>query len=66
MQKKPPKDFYKYTEMSFKMIVIILVFTFGGLKLDEYLDLSFPIATLIGALAGSGLAIYSMIRDLIK
>jgi len=50
--------------MAFKMIVIILVFTFGGMKLDDYLEPSFPVSTLFGALLGSGMAIYSMIKDL--
>ncbi len=63
-QKKQPNSFYKYTGMAFKMIVIILVFTFGGMKLDDYLEPSFPVSTLFGALLGSGMAIYSMIKDL--
>ena len=63
---KQPNSFYKYTGMATKMLVIVLVFTFGGVKLDEYTNMNFSLFTLIGALSGSVLGIYSMIRDLTK
>jgi len=66
LQKKRPDSFYKYTSMAAKMILIILVFSIGGYKLDEWLELKFPVFTLVGSLAGSVLAIYSVIRDLLK
>lgn len=52
--------------MAAKMLVVILVFTLGGLKLDEITPFKFPLFTLIGSLAGAILAIYSVIRDLLK
>ncbi len=52
--------------MATKMMAIILVFTFSGKYSDQLTDLDFPAFTLIGALLGSFLAIYSMIRDLNK
>ena len=52
--------------MAGKMILIILAFTYGGFKLDEQVDMEFPVFTLILILLGVSLAIYSMIKDLIK
>lgn len=66
MQPKKPDSFYKYTSMAAKMIVVVVVFSFGGYKLDEVLELGFPVFTLAGSLLGSVLAIYSVIRDLLK
>ena len=65
-QKRRPDSFYKYTSMAGKMILIILAFTYGGFKLDEQVDMEFPVFTLILILLGVSLAIYSMIKDLIK
>lgn len=52
--------------MASKMMVILLVLTLGGRAMDQKIEPTFPIFTLVGALLGSALAIYSMIRDLIK
>ena len=65
-QKRQPDSFYKYTSMAGKMILIILAFTFGGHKLDEQVKIEFPVFTLIFILLGVSLAIYSMIKDLLK
>jgi hypothetical protein len=45
------------------MIFIILASVLGGIKLDEWLSLKFPVFTLILTLAGVGLALYSVIRE---
>lgn len=66
LQQKKPDPFYKYTSMAVKMIVVVVVFSFGGYKLDEVLALEFPVFTLAGSLLGTILAIYSVIRDLLK
>ena len=52
--------------MAGKMILIILAFKFGGYKLDEQVKIEFPVFTLIIILLGVSLAIYSMIKDLLK
>jgi hypothetical protein len=66
LPKKQLNSVYKYTGMAAKMAAVLLVFTFGGVELDEWVQFKFPVFTLIGALSGSILAIYSMIRDLTK
>ena len=73
MEKKPLKtpnsrrkqlsSYGKYTAVAGQMIFIILASVFGGIKLDEWLELKFPIFTLVLTLAGVGLALYSVIRQ---
>jgi hypothetical protein len=45
------------------MLVIILLGVFGGIKLDEYLELNFPVFTLIFTVLAVILAIYYTIKD---
>lgn len=40
--------------------------TYGGVKLDEWLGLKFPIFTLVLAMVSVFLAIYIFIKDFIK
>jgi F0F1-type ATP synthase assembly protein I len=48
------------------MIVIILVTTWGGTKLDKILELKKPVFTIILSLLGVFAAIYTLLRDFIK
>ena len=74
MQEKNPKqkivkslnNYAKYSSLAVQMIVIILIGVFGGIKLDKWLSLEFPVFTVILSLAGTGLAIYYGIKDLLK
>jgi len=73
LKKKNPKspenkginDFARYTGMAFQMIGIILVTTWGGIKLDKLAD-SKPVFTVILSLLGVFAAIYTVIKDFIK
>jgi F0F1-type ATP synthase assembly protein I len=72
-EKKPKKkivqglsNYAKYSSLAVQMIVIILIGVFGGIKLDKWLKLEFPVFTVILSLAGTGLAVYYGIKDLIK
>ena len=49
-----------------QMIAIILAGVFGGIKLDEFLKLETPIFTIILAIIAVVLAMYFVIKDLIK
>jgi len=48
------------------MLIIILVGVFGGIKLDEWLSLSFPVFTVILSILAVILSIYTVTRDLLK
>lgn len=64
--KKPLNNYVKYSGISFKMLVIILLCLFLGKKIDEYLILEKPIFTLILSTFGVFLSIYFIIKDLSK
>jgi len=70
--KNKPKElkkldsFAKYSTMAFQMVIIIGVGVFGGIKLDEWLKLRFPLFTIVLSLAAVAISIYYMIKDLIK
>ena len=64
--KKNQLKFYgKYAGMGLQMAAIILLFTFGGLKLDEQLSTS-PLFTLVLSLISVVLAMYFVVKDLLK
>ena len=54
-----------YSGMAFQMGIIIAGGTYGGLKLDEWLNLS-PLFVIICALASIALAMYVMINKLTR
>lgn len=68
-QEKPKNKFnnyVKYSNLAFQMMAIILIGTFGGFKLDEYLNWGFPIFTIFLSLGAVIAAIYIAVKDLIK
>jgi hypothetical protein len=54
----------KYSTMAFQMVIIIGLGVYGGIKLDDWLHMRFPVFTLILSLAGVALSIYYFIKDL--
>ena len=60
------KDFGKYSGLAFQMIAIILVTTWGGIKLDKLLGFNKPVFTIILSLLGVFAAIYTAVKDFIK
>jgi hypothetical protein len=48
------------------MVAIILIGVFGGIKLDKWLSLKFPVFTVILSLLGTGIALYTGIKDFLK
>ncbi len=59
-------NFAKYSGLSFQMIAIVMAGLFGGIKLDEFAQLDFPLFTLVLSLLGVFLAIYIAIKDFIN
>lgn len=60
------RDFARYSGMAFQMIGIILLTTWGGVKLDELLKFETPVFTIILSLLGVFAALYTVLRDFIK
>lgn len=65
-KKKQPNAFLKYSGMAGQMIAIILIFAFGGIKLDEILETAKPFYTGGLTILGVVLSMYFMIKDLVK
>jgi hypothetical protein len=70
MTEQKPKNkfnnYVKYSNLAFQMMIIIVAGTFGGFKLDAYLNWDFPVFTLILSLGSVVVAIYLAVKDLIK
>ena len=64
--KKHLQDYARYSNLAFRLIAIILVGFFGGMKLDHWLKLDFPVFTLVLAFTGLFLSLYLLIKDLLK
>ncbi len=64
--KESLNNYAKYTSIGFQMIVIILAGVFGGIKTDKWLNTNKPVFTAIFSLLAVVLAIYYVIKDLIK
>jgi F0F1-type ATP synthase assembly protein I len=64
--KKSLNDYAKYSSIAFQMVVIILLGTYLGVKLDEWLNINKPVFTLFFSLLSVVLAIYYVVKDLLK
>jgi len=63
--KKSLNNYARYSSMAIQMVVIIMVGVFGGYKLDVWLNTQ-PVLTVILSLASVFVAIYVVIKDLLK
>jgi F0F1-type ATP synthase assembly protein I len=63
---KPLNAYAKYSSLGIQMAVIIGGGCYGGYKLDKYLQNKTPIFTIILSLASIALAMYVVLKDLIK
>lgn len=65
-RQKPKKlfdDFIRYSSLAFEMAVIMGIGVWLGIKIDQWLNLSFPVFTLILMILSVIGAIYHAIRD---
>ncbi|MCU0370886.1 MAG: AtpZ/AtpI family protein [Bacteroidales bacterium] len=65
-KKKSLDNYTRYSNIAFQMLVIILIGVFGGIKLDEWLNLTIPVFTIILSILAVILSIYTVTRDLMK
>jgi F0F1-type ATP synthase assembly protein I len=63
---KSLNSYAKYSNLAFQMIAILLIGVFGGIKIDHWLKLKFPLFTVLLSLLAVGLAIYYGIKDFLK
>ena len=60
--KKQLDDFIRYSSLAFEMIVIMGIGVLAGVKIDHWLNLSFPVFTLVLMILSVIGAIYYAIR----
>ena len=60
---KKLNDIAKYSGMAFQMLIIIGIGVLGGIKIDDWLHMRFPLFTVVLSLAAVILAIYYFIKD---
>lgn len=66
-EKRPPLESYaRFSSLAFQMFAIIGIGIFGGVKLDEWLKIGFPVFTVLLSIISVGAAIYTAVKDLIK
>ena len=65
-KKKSLDNYARYSGMAFEMLLIILIGVFGGIKLDQWLNLKAPVFTVILSMLAVVLSIYSVTRGLLK
>lgn len=65
-QNKGFNHFARYTGMAFQMLAVILICTFGGVKLDKITGWDTPVFTIILSLFGVFAGIYLAVKDFLK
>jgi len=66
LPKKQLNNYAKYSGMAVQMAAIIVGGVLGGIQLDKWLALKFPVFTLVLTLLSVFLAMYYFIKDIIK
>jgi F0F1-type ATP synthase assembly protein I len=56
----------RYTSMATQMAITIFLGVWGGMKLDQSFQFEKPVMTLICSLLGVVLAVYIVIRDVLR
>ena len=56
----------RYTSLASQMAITIFLGVWGGMKLDSYFQFDTPVMTLICSLLGVTLAVYIVIRDVLR
>lgn len=66
-EKRPPLESYaRYSSLAFQMFAIIGLGIYGGYKLDQWLEIGFPVFTVLMSIISVAAAIYSAVKDLLK
>jgi hypothetical protein len=66
-EKRPPLESYaRYSSLAFQMFAIIGLGIYGGYKLDQWLQIGFPVFTVLMSIISVAAAIYSAVKDFLK
>jgi len=65
--KRPPLENYAhYSNLAFQLFAIIGIGFYGGVKLDHWLEMRFPVFTVLMSIISVAAAIYSAVKGLLK
>ncbi|MFA5970844.1 MAG: AtpZ/AtpI family protein [Lentimicrobiaceae bacterium] len=62
----PLENYARYSSLAFQMFAIIGLGIFGGVKLDQWLKIGFPVFTVLLSIISVAAAIYTAVKDLLK
>ncbi|HNW88544.1 MAG TPA: AtpZ/AtpI family protein [Bacteroidales bacterium] len=62
----PLNNYARYSNIALQMLVIIVLGVFGGVLLDKWINIKFPVFTVLLSLFSVVLAIYVAVKDFIK
>lgn len=62
----PLNNYAKYSSIAIQMLVIITGGVVGGYYLDKWINIKFPVFTLLFSFISVSLAIYFAIKDFLK
>lgn len=60
---KSLNDYARYSSLAFQMIAILGLGVWGGIKIDGWLNMKFPVFTVVLSLVAVLLAIYNSLKD---
>ena len=65
LPKKPRNlnDYARYSSLAFQMVIILGLGVWGGLKIDGWLNMKFPLFTVVLSFVAVLLAIYNGLKD---
>lgn len=58
------KSYLQYSVMAFEMLAVIGLGVFIGVKLDKWLDLKFPVFTIVLGLLFLGISMFRIVKSL--
>ncbi|MFO7615626.1 MAG: AtpZ/AtpI family protein [Bacteroidales bacterium] len=64
--RKSLREYARYSNLAFKLIAVVLAAFFIGMLMDKWLNINFPIFTLVFSVGGLILTLYLLIKDLLK
>ena len=65
-EKRMLRDYARYSNLAFQLIAVILAAFFIGWQLDKWIQIGFPLFTLLFSVGGLFVMIYLLIKDLSK
>ncbi|TSA35944.1 MAG: AtpZ/AtpI family protein [Porphyromonadaceae bacterium] len=63
-EKRMLRDYARYSNLAFKLIAVILAAFFIGWQIDKWINIGFPLFTLLLSIGGLIITMYLLIKDL--